>query len=358
MPAGKRRITPLLMLLSLVHGCSGPGSEPVAQRDAGCRSFVVAAAAPGLLMPAEGHSMAWTLPADSAARVGLDAYCAGVGPALLRVAATPAVAADELVVVTWNIALGAGAVSRFIEDLRAGVFTAGVPVRSFALLLQEVPRIGSPVPPADALPAGVLVSSPDPVPGPSVELLARAAGLHLLYVPSMREGRGVTAVDHGTALLSTLPLHDVRVIELPLGIRRRVAVAARVDIGVDARPVHLVSAHLDNFSMRRAVGSLGGIRSRQARALRRALPPAPVVLGADLNTWARGTREPAYHMLRAVLPGPAELPPGATARRLGIPRRLDYLLASSPSSWHFATRRIPDRYGSDHHPVLGMLRVH
>jgi endonuclease/exonuclease/phosphatase family metal-dependent hydrolase len=261
------------------------------------------------------------------------------------------------VVVTWNIALGAGSMSRFIEDLRAGVFTAGVPVRSFALLLQEVPRIGAPVPPADALPGGVRVSSPDPVPGPSAEQVARAAGLHLLYVPSMREGRGVTAVDHGTALLSTLPLHDVRVIELPPGIRRRVVVAARVYIGVDQRPLHLVSAHLDNFSMRHAIGSLGGIRSRQARALRRALPPAPVVLGADLNTWARGTREPAYRILRAVLPDPAELPPGATARRLGIPRRLDYLLASVPPPWHLDSWRIPDRYGSDHHPVLGVVRV-
>jgi endonuclease/exonuclease/phosphatase family metal-dependent hydrolase len=341
---------PLLGIL--LAACTPPPGLPVPERGpALCRAVL---ATPS---PPPGVAVRWTLPADSAQRALLDAYCAGVGPAVLHEAGPAAPPPDDgLAVVAWNMALGAGDVLRLIADLRAGLHTDGSPVHSFVLLLQEVPRIGPPVPPRARLPDGVVASSPDPVHGPSVMDLAVSAGLHLLYVPSMREGLGDTAVDHGTALLSTLPLSGPQVFELPPGIRRRVAAAATVRLH-GAHEVLVVSAHLDNFSLRQPVGSFGAVRARQARALARALPASgAVVLGADLNTWARGTREPAFRVLRARLPRPAELQPEPTARRLGVPRRLDYLLLDAPPSWSFAEHRIRDRYGSDHHPLIGVLR--
>ena len=330
--------------------------------------------------------MRWTLPADTGQRRELDAYCSAVGPALLYeppgagTAATmgtgagegagedharaPAVAepaAEGLVVVAWNMALGGGDLERLVASLRDGRYTGGPPAH-FVLLLQEVPRIGPPVPPADALPDGARTSSTLDMPGPDIRRLAEATGLHLLYVPSTRkpttDGRDV---DQGAALLSTLPLAEPRAIEMAHGIRRRVAVAARVTPPGFGTSVHVVSAHLDNFAFSHFAGSFGSIRARQARSLLPALRQMaaagePVLLGADLNTWLRGPQEAAARVVREVLPLPTPLTSFSTADRLGVPRRLDYVLAAAPAGWEFVEYRIDDRYGSDHNPVLGLLR--
>jgi endonuclease/exonuclease/phosphatase family metal-dependent hydrolase len=309
-------------------------------------------------------TIGWTVVSDSAGRAVLDAYCAGVGPAIIQ----PAVArvhedapsgdgTGPLTIVSWNMALGAGDLRRLTVELRAGRHTAGRPVRDFVLLLQQVPRGGQHVPPASALDAGAAVSAPDPIHGPDVTALARELGLHLLYVPSMRNGRDDPAVDEGNAVMATAPLTGARALELPAGIRRRVAAAAVVAwSGEPGAGIGVVSAHLDNFAWRRLAGSFGATRAGQARALAAVLPPNPVlVLGADLNTWTRGPRETAFRVLRAALPRPRELPPGATARRVGVPRRLDYLMLRAPPSWRVEVHRIDDRYGSDHHPIIGEL---
>jgi hypothetical protein len=311
------------------------------------------------------ETLTWVLPADSAQRVVLDAFCAGVGPALAYGAggarsdgtgAADTVPAAGLVVVAWNVLIGNADVPGFIHDLRSGRFTDGRPVTHFVLLLQELPRLGPPVPTRNMLPAGVQVSERDPHRGPYVQELARQAGLHAVYAPSKREGLDDPPLDDGTAILSTLPLTDARVMELAPGIGRRVAVSARLNVpGSALHGINAVSAHLDNFSFGHFRDSFGRIRGRQARSLAAALPDGATILGADLNTWLLGEREAAAVVLRARLRHPAELQPHGTARRLGLPRRLDYLMADLPPGWRLETRRLP-RYGSDHNPILGILQ--
>jgi endonuclease/exonuclease/phosphatase family metal-dependent hydrolase len=332
-------------LFALLAGCSEP--PPIADHAAqGCRGSAPTSAT-------GQTTLLWRIPADTAQRRVLDAYCAGVGPPLLLVAGeSPALPDGSLVVIAWNMALGGGDLLRLIEDLRAGVHTGGVALRDFVLLLQEAPRTGALVPAEDALPQGTLVSSPDPI-GADIRQLARQSGLHLLYVPSMREGR-TGRYDSGTAIMSTIPFTAVAAVELPPGIRRRVVAMATIDWPL---PLHLLSVHLDNFSTRQPLGSLGSIRARQARALARALPEnGSTILGGDLNTWTRGTAEPAYRALRRHLPLPSEQQPQWTARRLGVGRRLDFVMGSIPAGWTLTEVRLDRRYGSDHFPVMGILR--
>jgi endonuclease/exonuclease/phosphatase family metal-dependent hydrolase len=363
---------PLAAFFSLVSGaCAERGLPPDQRASARCRAVthIPAAARPaGAAAAADlaeapsarpAPPMRWTVVGDSATRAVQDAFCAGVGPALIQEARTPPTQtpADRIVIVAWNMERGTGDLRRLIHDVRTGRHTGGAAVRELILLLQEVPRMGDEVPPLSALPEGVEASSTKSLKGPGIAEIAREEGLHLVYVPSMRAGLGrVPPTDHGTAVLSSLPLVEARAIELPLVVQRRVATVARVEWG-SATPLYIVSAHLDNFSLRRPIASFGGMRARQARALARALPTTGVlVFGADLNTWALGRREAAFRILRPHLPRPAELQPEATARRLGVPRRLDYLLLDAPASWDFTERRLADRYASDHHPLIGVLK--
>jgi endonuclease/exonuclease/phosphatase family metal-dependent hydrolase len=350
----------LLVLAGLVAACSGGGVALDAGAAANCRSAREVAA--GAATRGANASVRWTVFGDSASHAVLDAWCAGVGAAVVQHAQAQPDAvesASDVVFISWNMARGAGELRRFIEDLRAGRHTEGQGVSSFVLLLQEVPRMGPEVPPQATLPRGVETSSARQLRGPSVTDIAAQAGLHLFYVPSMRAAPGeVGPVDHGTAILSSLPLRSHHAIELPMGIQRRVAVAAAIALPASGIPVHVATAHLDNFSLRRLAGSFGGIRARQARALARALPQdGAVVLGADLNTWARERREPAFRVLRARLGDPAEVGREPTSRFLVVPRRVDYLLASAPPGHEFTERRLSDRYGSDHHPLLGRLKL-
>ena len=105
--------------------------------------------------------------------------------------------------------------------------------------------------------------------------MAQRLGLNVYYVPSMRNGGPTSDEDRGNAILSSLPLTDLRAIELPFERQRRVAVSAtiagRTTSGTPWQ-VRLVSAHLDNMStIRRAwIGAEYG-RARQARELAAAL---------------------------------------------------------------------------------------
>lgn len=363
---------PLAAFFSLLSGaCADRGLPPDQRAAARCRAVMhVPAVAPPAAAadaadPAERPArpappMRWTVVGDSATRAVQDAFCAGVGPALIQEVRTPPpqTPPDRIVIVVWNMERGTGDLRRLIHDVRTGQHTGGGAVRALILLLQEVPRMGDAVPPFSSLPERVEASSMKSLQGPGIAEIAREEGLHLVYVPSMRAGLGPEpAADHGTAVLSSLPLAEAGAIELPPVIQRRVATVARVEWGGTSAPFHLVSAHLDNFSLRRPIASFGGMRARQARALARALPSTGVlVFGADLNTWALGSREAAFRILRPSLPRPAKLQPEATARRLGVPRRLDYLLLDAPASWDFTERRLADRYDSDHHPLIGVLK--
>jgi endonuclease/exonuclease/phosphatase family metal-dependent hydrolase len=323
---------------------------------------VLAACADARPMPAEavahcrtfpGDTVRWLIDGDSTGRPFLDAYCAGVGTAIWQTADTINAAPDTLVVINWNMALGEGRLQQLVDDLRNGTIT-GQRVAHFALLLQEVPRSDSTIPSRALMPDGAMVSELDRFGTSDIVAFAREQRLHLLYVPSMRNGTDALE-DQGNAVLSTLPLHDPEIYELPAGIRRRVAVSAAVAWPAGER-LRLVSVHLDNWSPRKLLGSLGSVRARQARVLAAMLPAdGNLLLAGDLNTWTRGTDEDAFRTLRRLLPRPDAIDMRPTANRLGRGRKLDYLLLRAPSAWHFTERRIDDRYLSDHNPILGVL---
>ena len=316
---------------------------------------------PTCLASPNTEKVRWTR-GPEADRPELDRWCAAVGPPRVRAATrdVPVPADGDLVVAVWNIRLGAGAVESLVSDLRAGRLTSGEPVRHFALLLQEVHRdlAGAlPSPPQGARAARRIAPERR---GPDVLSVARDLDLHLLYVPSMRNGGGDRpAEDRGNAILSTLPLRDPWALELPLERERRVAVAARVKVGTAEGDLLLVSAHLDNrSSWQGALRSFGHGRTRQARWLAHALEgEAAVALGGDFNTWLRGANAGALRLLRESFPLPE-----APLRRptLLIPlfpdREVDHLFFRLPAGWKAGYRVAEACYGSDHRPLLGSVR--
>lgn len=236
----------------------------------------------------------------------------------------PAPGHVALAVVTWNMHAGRGDLPRLVSDLAAGRLT-GQPVADYALLLQEVVEGGS----SDVL------------------MLARARGLSALYTPVHSINRHV----RGNAILATRQLVNGRPIALPRVRQPRAAVAATVEIA--GHRLFLVSAHLEN----RVSWLQGGVlsdrgRGRQAAALLQSLPTAEHgVLGGDLNTWL-GPNEPAWRDLaRRFTDTPADRLEPTFWDRL----TLDHLFFDLPAGWRAARHVIHDSYGSDHHPVLGVI---
>lgn len=312
----------------------------------------------------EGREIRWER--DARSENALARWCAAVGGAVVEPEPAgderlPAAGAgvDSLAVLSWNTHVGAGALEQLVEDLRAGRLTEGRPVRHFVLLLQEAPRAGAPVP--ELLPQGARAGRAyyhEPPGGERFDVvtLARRLGLALYYVPSMRNG--ARQEDWGNALLSTLPLAAFDAFELPFESRRRVAAAAVVEgtttAGLPWR-LRLASTHLDVWSRRGLRSTFGGGRLRQARALvgSLAMDSLPTVVGGDFNTW--GLREPAITLLRQHFPDSP--PPERKRTHSTTGRHLDYLFFRLPDCWTARYRRLDDRYGSDHYPLLGWVRV-
>ncbi len=311
----------------------------------------------------------WIIAAEPEDSPALDAWCAGVGPPAVaagRDAANGAV--DSLLIVTWNSNVGGGDLIGFVADLRGGELTDGVPVEHFALLVQEAHRADD-VPSAEQRGVRYAFRLGHTPPGGAERLdileVARQLDLHLVYVPSMRNGRPRhdPAEDRGNAILSTLPLEEPAAIELPLERQRRVvAVATARGVGSDGRKwsVRLANVHLDNRSrLERLHASFGAARLRQARALAASLDDdRPTVLAGDLNSWSFARLEGAMHHLRERFPD-LEADDTRTMTMLGIlPRRLDHILARLTEQKGAGIQvTLADRYGSDHHPVLGWLDV-
>ena len=261
---------------------------------------------------------------------------------------TPAEPIDSLYVITWNVHVGGGDLRRLVADLRAGELTGGRPVDSYVLLLQEVHRAGPEVP-ATATPdarASGIASVPPSGERHDVVEAARSLGLHVLYVPSMRNGEGGAGVteDRGNAILTPLAIEAPEAIELPLVRQRRVAVAATVR-GVTSKgeswSLRLVNAHLENRApWSRALDSFGAGR-RDWRGRGRG--------GGDMNTFGPGFLESALGIFRKRFPdGPRQDEPTMTV--MGVPRPIDHLFFGLPEGWEASLERVDDRYGSDHHP--------
>jgi endonuclease/exonuclease/phosphatase family metal-dependent hydrolase len=222
----------------------------------------------------------------------------------------------DLAIVTWNLHGDAGDVAALAADLRSGRLTGGTPPREVVLMLQE--------------------ASPRTYGGER----------HVFFAAARR----VKGIDRGNAILSSLPFVAARAIELPRERQRRVAAVATVRLaGAD---LTLANVHLENRASWWK-GALPGdrARARQMNALLAELPPGPGVLGGDLNIWL-GTREEAYRDAAATFPdGPGPQPILTFRERLA----LDHLFYRLPAGWKASTHRAPERYGSDHFPVVGVL---
>ncbi|MGH8437256.1 MAG: endonuclease/exonuclease/phosphatase family protein [Pseudomonas sp.] len=357
------RCTLLCLLAVAATACQR--LESMSPANETCRRFAILDGDDGLPV-----NVAWSEVADSADRYALDYWCETVGPAVIDVTPAPrdagSVPIDSIAIVSWNTHVGGGDVERLVHDLRAGRFTNGRPVRHFVLLLQEVHRAGDEVPARVRIdvPRRITHDPPGPTPRRDIVETARRLGLALFYVPSMRNGpprHGLPNEDRGNAVLSTIELENVRAIELPYEVERRViavaAIEARTIAGARAEVV-LASVHLDTRSrLLRLSASLGRGRVRQASALIAELADQEmVVVGGDFNTWGPELLEDALPRLRVAFAGTPEPPPFPTFQYRFIQRRLDYLFFRVPDEWRASYTRIDSRYGSDHHPLLGWLQ--
>ncbi len=218
---------------------------------------------------------------------------------------------------------GGGDLSRLAEELSSGRLTRS-PVKDVVLLVQEATER-------------------------SVRDAAAASGrgpLSMFFVPVRRGPLQTT----GNAILASTPLADARAIDLPRERQPRTAAVAMVNVA--GQRWFVVSVHLEN-----RLGWLRGLfgdraRKRQADALLSALPAiGHGILGGDLNTMF-GPGEPT---LQALLDRFADTPRAAPQPTFRDRLTLDHLFFDVPDSWAVERRVLEDRYGSDHHPVLGVV---
>jgi endonuclease/exonuclease/phosphatase family metal-dependent hydrolase len=230
-----------------------------------------------------------------------------------------------MAVVTWNVHAGRGDLPRFVDDLTHGRLT-GSPIRDYAILLQET----------------IAGNANDAV------TVARERGAWAYFEPVRESRQGLS----GNAIVTSIQPLTAEAIVLPR--ERRVRKAIVITIEIDGEALFIVDAHLEN-----RLGWLHGpifsdrARKRQADALLRELPAGHGIVGGDLNTWL-GTDEPAWQSLeRRLHEPPNEMPAPTFANRL----ILDHLFFDLPPRWTASRQVIADRYGSDHHPLLGLVTV-
>lgn len=293
----------------------------------------------------------------------LDEWCRGVGLPLYRpvpAAVHDPPAIDDLVIVTWNAHLAEGRLDTLISELRRGALTDGRPVAHFVLLVQEMFRrddVPSFVPGARS--ARAIRARDDDA--PDAHDYADRLGLSMLYVPSMRNG-AYLAEDRGNAILSTEPLSQPLAFELPFERQRRVAVGAAVDVMYAGRrsTLRVVNLHLEPLSGPQSLWVFRNPRNRQIDALLHLLQAsrfeddvawAGTIVGGDFNTVKNGADERAYRKASAWSTGFAR----EDRRATHVLGRLDYLFFRLGPGLVAETRRIHERFGSDHSPVRGRV---
>jgi endonuclease/exonuclease/phosphatase family metal-dependent hydrolase len=266
---------------------------------------------------------------------------------------------SDLVTVSWNAHLAEGELDELITSLKSGALTDGKPVAHFVLLVQELYRRGDDVPAFDIRDRSAHAIRPRDPESPDIDDHVKSLGLSVLYVPSMRNGPELRE-DRGNAIISTEPLLDPIALELPLARQRRVALGAAIHIRTSDGPqrLELLNAHLEPLSSPKSLWVFKNPRGAQVRALLNLLDQprytdrtrtAGVVLGGDFNTVRSGADEEAYHLARAWSKGPSQ----EDRRDTHMMGRLDYLFFHLPDGWSASTRRLDERFGSDHYPVIG-----
>jgi endonuclease/exonuclease/phosphatase family metal-dependent hydrolase len=298
---------------------------------------------------------------DEADAPELSRWCRAVGgpvfvPAPVTTIQHPSL--EDVVVMSWNAHLAEGELRGLIEKLRSGALTDGRPVSHFVLLVHELYRRGDDVPAFDARDRSAFAIRPRDPDAFDVDDHAAALGLSILYVPSMRNGPELRE-DRGNAIISTEPLLDPFALELPLARQRRVALGAAVQVQTAEGPKRLevIDAHLEPLSSPKTLWVFKNPRAGQVRAILNVLETpryaadavAGVVLGGDFNTVRSGASEDAYHLARAWSTSLAR----EDARNTHMMGRLDYLFFRLGSGWTASTRRLDERFGSDHYPVVG-----
>jgi endonuclease/exonuclease/phosphatase family metal-dependent hydrolase len=351
------RWSALWSLLSAAAGCGHGAVVGADPKFAPCREV---AALDGGDVP----DVRWFGPGQDDEVVRHFEWCRAVGP--LAVARPDGegdeAPVDSLAIVSFNVNLGAASAIELVDSLKAGAFTAGAPVTDFILLLQETIREGEGVP--DRVPKGSGTGRgvfPSPRRGPRLDIvrIADSLRLHLFYGPAMRSGKGRNpsglSEDRGNAMLSTLPLSSLVMVELPFGGARRVAQLARVTgrtrLG-RAWSLQVGNLHFDVGPI--GPSALSAIRARQARAIAQiADSTGAVVVGGDLNAFSlRGTAESVKILQRAF---PQTVQGDALPTR--GPQRLDFLFFRLPGGFETRPyRTLPFDFGSDHRPVMGWVR--
>jgi len=174
----------------------------------------------------------------------------------------------------------------------------------------------------------------------------------------MRNGAAAQREDRGNAIASTLPLDDVRILELPFEHQRRVVPMATVEGGARAGPrwrLRMAGVHFDT-GLALAHGGPFAARRREADALIAALDDStiPTLVGGDFNTWL-GDREAAMTAMRGAFPDTPRWAPASTWRGpLGLRASLDRVFVRGAVRT-VTIRRLPERFGSDHYPLLARL---
>ena len=341
------------VLAAAVAGCASHHHSTTALPPQTCREVV----------PDPEPQLLWISPTATRDRHPLSEWCATVGPVLYyrRPPLDLPAVVDRLAVITWNVHVGFGDVRELIRRLRSGQYTGGEGIQHFVLLLQEAYRRDGGVPARTSLrlrlPARIGARHLSKR-GEDIDRFVTDERLSLLYVPSMRNGGDPDAAeDRGNAIVSTLPLDSPAVIELPFEHQRRAAALAVVEGRTRAGSswrLAVVDVHLDTALALTRGGPLAA-RRRQAAALIDALATAPddMVLGGDLNTWL-GSREPALKLLRRAFPEGDDRANATWKGPLGLHGSLDHLLGRGRARL-LGVARLPDRLGSDHYPVMGII---
>jgi endonuclease/exonuclease/phosphatase family metal-dependent hydrolase len=249
-----------------------------------------------------------------------------------------------------------------IAKLRAGELTGGKPVTHFVLLVQELYRRGDAVPEFDAHDRSAFaIRARDPK-SADIDDHAAALGLSIFYAPSMRNGPELRE-DRGNAIISTEPLLDPVALELPLARQRRVTLGAAVNVQTPdgIKRLELIDAHLEPLSSPKTLWVFKNPRVAQARAILNLLDHPRytdrsrtfgVVVGGDFNTVRSGADEGAIHLLKRWSTGYSS----EDLRDTHMMGRLDYLFFNMPKPLSASTRRLDERFGSDHYPVIGNLK--